>query len=145
MEPSSTLFTLSIDERTKTQLTGAAKWDRVFAYAGMATLALIIANGIYSSNSLLWSNGEAESGAEKAGEIIGMLLLVLVPVLSFVFVLRFANAVQKAMATDDQHVLNRSVRHLKIYFRYTAVLIILFALLIAFAFTLRFVSSRTGV
>lgn len=74
-----------------------------------------------------------------------MLLVTLVPALSFVFVLRFATAVQKAMAADNQHVLNRSVQHLKIYFRYTAVLIVVFAVLIAFAFTLRFVSSRAAV
>lgn len=146
MEENTSIFSLAIDALSKTQLREVAKWARLFGIAGIVALALIVTNsllmgGFFLSVSVGESVDTASSVGYAVGRIIGALLVSMIPLLTFVFALRFANKLKNALDADDQRLLNASFQQLKICFRYTGILAILFLALMAIAVVLRLVSG----
>jgi len=144
MDENSSLFSLSIDPVTKTHLSEAAKWARILSIAGIVSLIIIIANSLYTTNGVLWMDESRESGKTDAaysiGIILGIGLIMVIPLFALIFILRFSSAMKKALAADDQGMLNTSFQNLKIYFRYFGVITLIFLVLMALSFLLKVVA-----
>ena len=145
MEENPSLFSLSIDSLTKAQLVEVAKWARVFAFAGIVLLLILLASNLYTSNAFVRfgrSAGDEESGiAYSLGVVLGSLLIFLIPLFALVFILRFAAALNKALEADNQQALHASFRILKIYFRYLGILTVASLAVAVLAFVLRLAGS----
>ena len=137
MEQNSSLFSLSLEPITKSHLLEAAKWARILAIAGFVSLAIITANGL-STNAVFWNNGDLKTDAAfTVGSVLGMLIVMLIPLFALIFLLRFSNALRKALEADDQNFLNVSFQQLKIYFRYFASVTLILVVLMALSFLLK--------
>jgi hypothetical protein len=138
MEENSSLFSLSLDTHTKTQLKSAALWARVFAITGLILLAIAFARTIYSFYRIShYDISGSYLTAERIGSIAGYLLVYIIPMFALVFVLRFANKLKIALKTEDQRSLNFSFQNLKIYFRYMAILSIILVGILAISWLIQ--------
>lgn len=141
MPENSSLFTLSIDPVSKLHLSDAAKWARILAVAGIVSLIIVVANGIYTTNNAFAfteadETGELDAGY-KFGVIVGVLLITLIPLFALIILLRFSTALKTALAADNQTQLNSSFQQLKVYFRYLGILTLIFVGLMALSFVLK--------
>jgi hypothetical protein len=68
-------------------------------------------------------------GAVRVGMVIGMLITSAIIFFPLLFLLRFANAMRRAIAGNDQMRLNEAFQNLKVYFRYLGILVIIFLVL----------------
>lgn len=138
MEEGSALFSLSVDPVTKTHLSETAKWARFLAIIGFIFLLLFIGVGIYSS-ILIGRYSDMYSGYRQRslGATLGMgtaVSYIIAAVFAFfplLYMLRFANGMKRALASDDQALLNASFQNLKIYFRYLGIVTIIALVLVA--------------
>lgn len=131
MEQNSSLFSLSLDTGSKTQLSGAALWARAFAIAGLLLLGVALARAVYTMYLIShYDAGTTFLTAERIGMIAGYLLIFLIPAFALLFVLRFAGKIKIALNTEDSSRLTQSFQNLKIYFRYMSIIIILFVAII---------------
>ena len=128
------LFSLSIDPVTKTHLSETARWAKFLAIIGFVFLALMLIGGIISigTMSYLSSNmgGDTAGFGMFAGYGIGFLafFFIIVAVIVFfplMFLLRFANHMKAALASNDQQKLNTSFQNLKAYFRFWGIISII--------------------
>lgn len=135
---SSSLFSLTIDPVTKAHLNETAKWARFLAIVGMVVLLLglivaLMGATIFSTFFGLSTGTDAVANSALAAARIGMVVGVVITsaILFFplLFLLRFANAMRRAIAANDQNKLNVSFQNLKIYFRYLGILVIIFLVL----------------
>jgi hypothetical protein len=144
-QPTSELFSLSIDPATKTHLSEAAKWARFLAIVGMVFLALIIIFGFFGA-AMLFSTANSFGGSEYGAGMGGIgstffaVYIVIAAVIWFfplLFTLRFANQMKIALAGDDQQALNKSFQNLKICLRFlgivTIIILAIYAIIIVFA------------
>ena len=135
MENSSPLFSLSIDQVTKSHLNEVSKWARFLAIVGMISLLLLLLAGVYVS--IILSNridtqfgGEFQSDRELSSGIgIGMTIVyIIIAVVWFIpllFLLKFANQSQSAINSNNQEQLNTAFQNLKICFRYVGIVSII--------------------
>ncbi len=140
MEERSSLFLLSIDPLTKTNLSETARWARFLAVAGFIFLVFVILLGVYSSVTISrYEESYREMGLRGAG-VGGTLgtsvavMYIIMAVIAFfplLFVLRFANSMSSALNTNDQAMLNASFQNLKVCFRYLGIITIVFMVMIA--------------
>jgi len=128
-----TLFGFTIDQSSRTHLAEAAKWGKFLAIVGMIICVLIAVIGIFvsvflSSFSSQFDNGYDGTTAFGTGIKIFMIILYVgFAVLYFfpcLFLLRFANHMKNALASNDQTTLNTSFQNLKITFRYLGIVTI---------------------
>lgn len=114
-----TRFSLSIDEGEKKQLQEVAKWARILAVAGLVFLPLFFANTLYKLKygREFLSLYEEENTAYKIGQYLGAVLLFIVPLIALVVVLRFADSLKKALASEDDNLLLAAFKGLKTFFR----------------------------
>lgn len=122
VEEKSSLFSLSIDDTTQSHLLSIAKWHKFIAITGMVgcsfwILALIISDYILYNPAAYYSD-----------TIVIFIISTLISVLFFIpciFQLRFANKMVKALAGNDQFLINESLKQLKIFSRYWGVVMII--------------------
>lgn len=150
MEDNSTLFSLSIDPVTKTHLAETAKWAKFLAIVGMIFLLIMIASGVLTSVTIsryeeLYNEqfGLPREMAEGLGAGIAVIYIIFAIIAFFpmLFMLRFANYMKKALRNNDQERLNASFQNLKVYFRYTGVILIIVLVLMLISL---FVSLGAG-
>lgn len=134
----SSLFSLSIDPVTKTHLSETARWARFLAIFGMIVLVLGLIVALMGATVFTQFFGfptgvedetNAALGARRIGIVIGMIISSAVIFFPLLFLLRFANAMRRAIAANDQAKLNESFQNLKVYFRYLGILVIIFMVL----------------
>lgn len=141
MEENSSLFSLTIDQVTKTNLYETAKWARFLAIVGFVFLVIMIISGVMVSITLSRFEGMSGSGGfgGVAGPSVAMLYIIFAAIAFFplLYTLRFANRMQGALNGNDQALLNASFQNLKVCFRYlgiiTIISIVLFALSLIFS------------
>jgi hypothetical protein len=140
MEPgtSSSLFSLSIDPVTKTHLSETARWARFLSILGMIVLALGLIVALMGATVFTRFFGfptgidddtNTTLGAVRIGMVVGTLILSAIVFFPLLFLLRFANAMRRAIAANDQNRLNLAFQNLKVYFRYLGILVIIFLVL----------------
>ena len=145
-QPSTSLFSLSIDPLTKSHLNETAKWARFLAIVGMVLLVLMIIFGLFFSTMMATSSNPFEEPVEggsglMSGFGIGMAIFyIIMAVIWFfplLFLLRFANTMKASLHSNDQNALNVSFQNLKSCFRYvgiiTIIILALYALIFVFA------------
>ncbi len=128
----SSLFTLGIDDITQSHLISIAKWNRFLAIIGII-MSLLTILGLLFGGSYLFSNlstfgNRYSSTSYNTGAFAGAMLfyvffiaLYLIPCF---FRLSFANKMLKAIAANDQQLLNESFNQLKIFSKYWGILTI---------------------
>ncbi len=146
MEQAQTLFTLSIDQPARTHLKEAAKWARFLAITGMIFLAMALLASVASITILSDNNdlsfpmnrsNELERGtAYKVGTVIGILMMLSVLFFPLLFLLQFSNKIRTALKTSDQPDLDHAFLHLKRYFRYIGIVLIIILGIYALTFLL---------
>jgi hypothetical protein len=134
MEQPNSIFSLSIDAATKSHLSEAAKWAKFLAIAGMVSLALLIVFGFYIS-TVMTSNLDRQFEDVRGGNTlaegvgVGMAIVYLVIAIIWFFplmyLLKFSNQMQHAIAGNNQETLNSSFQNLKICFRYLGIVTII--------------------
>jgi amino acid transporter len=147
MEQSSTLFSLSIEPRTKSHLENIAKWAKFLSLAGMVLLAFAVVGSFMSISIISKTRPYIESQQEqevlqsvRIGTIIGALIIILISFFPLLFLLRFSAQLKRALAGDNQEALNLAFQNLKRYFRYLGIMLIVIiaiygvSLLATFAF-----------
>lgn len=132
-EQNKPLFDLQIDASGKAHLSEAATWARFLAIIGFIFLVLMVFYGFWMVTMMDSVMGELGGGIygndmlSGAGTMIAVLYLVIAIIYFFplMFTLRFANKMKQALATNDQVVLNDSLKNLKITLRYLGILTII--------------------
>ena len=133
MQDSSSIFSLSVDPLAKTHLMETAKWARFLAIVGFVFIFLFIVIGIISSIALSRYSDTYDGGFRQrgfanslgAGTAFSYIIIAIISFFPLLFMLRFANAMKKAIETDDQQLLNSSFLNLKVYFRYLGIITII--------------------
>lgn len=153
MEQPNSLFSLSIDPATRSHLSEASKWARFLAIAGMISLVLLVAFGVYVSTVMTANldrqfediNGGNSTLADGVGVGMAVIYLVIAVIWFFplMYLLKFSNQMQNAIAGNNQEVLNSSFQNLKICFRYLGIVTIIGVIfyLIAFLITIATANS----
>jgi hypothetical protein len=131
----SSLFSLTIDPVTKTHLTETARWARFLAIFGMIVLGLglivslmgaTIFTRFFGFPTGVEDDSATTMDAVRIGMVVGTVILSAVAFFPLLFLLRFANAMHRAIAANDQGRLNESFQNLKVYFRYLGIVVIIF-------------------
>lgn len=135
---SSSLFSLHIDPVTKTHLTETARWARFLSVFGMIVLILglivvlmytTIFTEFFGFPTGVEDETNAVMGARRVGIVIGFTIISAIIFFPLLFLLRFATAMKRAIAANDQGRLNEAFQNLKVYFRYLGILVIIFLVL----------------
>lgn len=137
MEENLSLFSLSIDPATKSHLSEAAKWARFLAIVGFVFLFCIVAIGLYSAFTInryegMFNNYPGRRGLAESfgvGMMVAYLIMAIIAFFPLFFMLRFANQMREALASNNQEKLTASFQNLKIYFRYLGIITIIFLVL----------------
>jgi membrane-anchored glycerophosphoryl diester phosphodiesterase (GDPDase) len=136
---SDALFSLTIDPVTKAHLTETAKWARFLAILGMVVLVLGLVVAVMGTTVFTTFMGmptgvdgpteDSLFDAARVGMLLAMLILSAIIFVPLLFLLRFANDMRRAMASNDQNRLNSAFYNIKSYFRYLGILSIIFLVL----------------
>lgn len=131
----SSLFSLTIDPVTKTHLSETARWARFLAVLGMIVLALGLVVSLMGATVFtrffgfptgVEDDANTTLGAVRIGMVVGTLITSAIIFFPLLFLLRFATAMRRAIAANDQSRLNEAFQNLKVYFRYLGILVIIF-------------------
>lgn len=126
------LFGLSIDPTSKSHLSEAARWAKFLAICGFIMLGLMIIYGLLMA--LVFAQFSKFEDTYQSNEIkstLGIVMFIFYTacaVLAFfpyLFLLRFANKMKRALESEDQAELNNSFMNLKILYRYLGILTII--------------------
>lgn len=124
---------LKIDEYGHYQLREGAKWARFLSICGfiLSGFVMILAFGASS----IISNAAMETGSAVSPAAI-MFIYVIAAGINFVlalFLYRFSTKALFALAQNDQDALNDSLKNLKMVFKLTGILVIIYFALIILA------------
>ena len=146
MEQDTPLFSLTIDQATKTNLSETARWARFLAIVGFVFLLLMVLVGIYSTLTInRFEDNYREMGGlgatgmfSSAGTGVALMYILMAVIWFFplLFTLRFANHMQRALQNNDQELLAASFLNLKVCFRYLGIITVIFLALIALSMLL---------
>ena len=139
----SNLFGFGIDEVAQYHLTSIAKWNRFLSIVSIVMYGIAIVFLLFGGSYLittfagLGTNGiNAQSGVVTAALIFYAVIFVILMIPNF-FRLNSSNKMLKALAAQDQQLLNESFAHLKTFGKYWGILTIIglafYAIVIIFA------------
>jgi len=134
---SSSLFSLTIDPLTKAHLGETARWARFLAIVGMIVLVLGLIVSLMATTVFTRFMGfptgvddnNTLSATMRGAAVVVTVITLAIVFFPLLFLLRFANAMRRALAANDQTRLNESFQNLKVYFRYLGILVIIFLVL----------------
>ena len=138
------IFNFGIDEVTNYHLISIAKWNRFLSIVMIVVYGLAILGIVFGGSFLftsLYGLGRSEfSGTMGASAYTAALIFYVVVLIIFLlpnfFRLNSSNKMLKALATQDQQMLNESLGHLKTYSKYwgilTIIIIAFYAVIIIF-------------
>ena len=155
MQENQSLFTLSIDPVTKSHLNDTVRWARFLAIAGMVLLAFalllsFLAATIWSNNNAFrftsFNGQEAQemTTAMRIGYLIAMIIVMCIAFFPLMYLLQFANRLKRALAANEQENLNEAFLHLKKYFRYLGIILIIVLAFYALIFVLAIIFGTMG-
>jgi uncharacterized membrane protein YjgN (DUF898 family) len=145
------IFGFGIDSASRSHLSEAAKWAKFLAIIGFIMCGLIVVfsffvGAIFTGMSGYNQYGDSQAFSSGLGTIMTVMYLGIGVLYFFpcLFLLRFANNLQTALNTNEQHTLNRSFQNLKIMFRYVGILTIIVISLYILAFLFGIASAALG-
>jgi len=151
MEENQSLFSLTIDPLTKSHLNDTAKWARVLAILTIVVLIIVFIFSILSATVLnnsmtmnLTVNGqirEEVSNSMRVGMVIGSIIMIGIAFIPVYFIMQFSSRIRRALAANDQDLLNDSFSNLKKYFRALAIILIVVIALYILVFFLTMISG----
>jgi len=135
------IFNLTIDSATKTNLLETAKWARFLAIVGFVFLGLMVVGGIFAFTAMAGTFGSTESSFSGlllsgfgAGMAVFYVLIAFMWFFPLLFLLRFANRMRMAVQGNDQQALSVAAQNLKVFFRYIGIITIVVLSLYALFF-----------
>ena len=153
MEQNQALFSLTIDPGTKAYLNETAKWAKFLSIVAMIVLILVFLFTVLSAsvldNATLITLGgpsarvsQGASNSVRIGMVIGSLIMVAIGFIPLFYLLQFANRMKKALAANQQNILNESFYNLKRYFRFLGIVVIIVLILYACIFAFAIVTNN---
>lgn len=125
MEENQNLHALSIDHAAKADLQQTAKWARILIIAGILSLMMVVAAGIYQVVYFEDVMDEPLPGQMEQGTIAVIFIYLCIIILAAVpiwYLFKFSSRMMQAIRHHDQHAFNESLRYLKVYFRFLGIL-----------------------
>ena len=139
------IFNLSIDSATRTNLLETAKWARFLAIVGFVFLGLMVAGSIIAITFMAGTLGARDSGLSGsfymlstfgAGIAVFYVMIAILCFFPLLFLLRFANRMRTAIRGNDQQALQVSTQNLKVFFSYIGIIAIVVLSLYALFFVI---------
>jgi hypothetical protein len=139
MEETASLFSLTIDPSSKAHLSETAKWARFLAIVGFVFILFMVIVGVYSSLTISryedmfsgYNGRRTFIESLGVGVAITYIIIAAVAFFPFLFMLRFANEMRRALSSNNQTALNASFQNLKVYFRYLGIILIVCLVMMA--------------
>lgn len=142
------LFGMSIDPQTRSNLSETARWAQFLAIIGLIGCVLFVIAGVVMMTTLNtitndpYYNNSGGNLTAFAGSV-GIVFYILTALLIFfpcLFMLRFSGKMKGALAANDQVMLNSSFQNLKLLFRFWGIITII----VIAIYVLVFVAFGTG-
>ena len=131
-DQNTSLFGLGIDPAAKNHLSEAARWAKFLAICGFIMLGMMVIYGLLISVVFSqFTRYEDTYSSRNIKNTLGAIMFVFYTVCAllaffpYLFLLRFANKMKRALESDDQAELNNSFMNLKILYRYLGILTII--------------------
>lgn len=132
-QENNSIFTFGIDDVATSHLISIAKWNKFLSivsivFYGLAILAIVFGGSFFVSTLTTLSRSGLSSGAEMgvfSGVLIVYALIFVVLLIPNFFRLNFSNKMVKALASQDQQLLNESLGHFKTYSKFWGILTII--------------------
>jgi hypothetical protein len=149
MDQNQSLFSLNIDPSTKLHLNETARWARFLAIVGIILLLLAIV-GMVTGMTFLSNTSRFELNGRQVDEmnkslriatLIGSVIMIAILFFPLLFLLQFSSRMKRALAANDQELLNDAFLNLKKYFRYIGVVMIVIISIYAIVFLLAIMGS----
>jgi hypothetical protein len=128
----SPLFGLNVDHFIKSHLSETAKWAKFLSIIGLIVCAFLVLGGIFAAtilNTFQRTSGFREGfPVDSAAPVLVTVIYLIIAVLYFfpcLYLLRFANKMRTALASDNQESLTASFQNLKSLFRFVGILTII--------------------
>ncbi len=133
----------TIDEEAKTNFAEVARWTKLNAITGFASLGVSVFSTVMAFVKL--SNYDMGSGSAVAGGFISVLIGAAISLLLNIVLLQAAVNIKKGVEQNDQVLFGIGLSRLATYFRVVGILIIIVLVIfvLAFLFTV-LVSAGTG-
>jgi len=146
---SSNLFDLQLENQSISYLGETARWAKFLAIVGFIFCALIAIMGIFISSFLSKYNDTPGmptgfSSAYGTGMTIFYLVVAIIMVFPYLFLLRFANAMQTALKGNDQPNMITAFRNLKSFFKFVGIVTIIGLCFYALAILAAVLGSLAG-
>jgi preprotein translocase subunit SecG len=128
----SSLFGLNLDHNSKTHLAEAAKWARFLSIVGLIMCGLVLLRILITGatvSTMGYSRYDSDLRVDDSLAVTAVIITVVVIVLAmipYIFLYRFASKMRAALASNDQETLNGSFQNLKVMFRYIGIFTIIF-------------------
>ena len=141
MEENKPLFSLTIDNVSKEHLFVIARWARFLGIVILVLMGIAILATLYTATLTVdvppGFENELRSQAQRTlrtSAIIGSLVILGVTIPPTIFLLQFSGRIKIALLSENQELLNDSLKQLKRYFRYIGILLIILLAFYALAF-----------
>lgn len=148
MEENRSLFSLNIDPVSKANLVETARWAKILAIAGVLSLVIVIALGLFQ----VMSAGNYTSFDEpfagnlqqfRIAMIIVYLIILAIAIFPIYYMFRFSSKMSRALAGNQQEDFNDALLHLKLYFRFLGVITLISFVLVAVSFVVAILGIST--
>jgi hypothetical protein len=124
----SNLFDLQVDQHSSAFLKEAARWGKFLSIVGFIFCGIILLVALFAGSYLAGTLGRATGehgmvgGAFISAIYIGVALLYFFPCL---YLYNFSSKMQVALRSNDQQMLNASLKNLKSCFKFLGILTII--------------------
>ncbi len=136
-----TMFKLEIEEMSTRFLSETAKWAKFLSIVGFVVIGLIVIFAFFAGTFLssLPGFGESSTASALASSMSIMITVIylLIALLYFfpcLYTFRFATKMKKALAENNQELLNSSFESLKSCFKFMGIMTIVMLSIYALAF-----------
>ena len=145
MEENQSLFSLSIDPVTKSNLNSVANWAKFLAIVGFLVLLVALVGSILTltiySDYIIGSSSEDAYGQQIARNLrwataTVAFITIVIGYFPCLFLFKFANSMKKALHANSQTDLNRAFTLMKVYFRYLGLVILILIIIYSLTFFL---------
>ncbi|NOY50920.1 MAG: hypothetical protein GXO88_10215 [Chlorobi bacterium] len=129
---------LTVNQRTKKYLNQIRNWAMFFAVLGFVGIGIMVVAGLFVSTifSTMSSGESMPDGFQYIGLIYVVLAMVYLPPL--IYLLKFSTKMQKAVYEIDNFSFEDAFKNLKSHFKFmgifTIVMLVLYPLIMIFAF-----------
>jgi len=126
---------LEVTENAKKYLKSTASWSLFFAVLGFIGVAFLAICGIVMI-AMFYDGGHLSSMS-----FVGVLYIALGGVMVFpaLYLLRFSQETNKALANQDTMVIEEAFKNMKSFWKFTGILTIVYIVLIPFVFLTAFI------